>query len=59
LTRHGQQDGKHGGASGSRHARRAAIAAGIDAFANAYSADEPQSRMREFLDAQAELKARA
>jgi enoyl-CoA hydratase/carnithine racemase len=38
---------------------RAAIAAGIDAFASAYTTDEPQSRMREFLDAQAERKARA
>jgi enoyl-CoA hydratase len=38
---------------------RAAIAAGIDAFANAYTIDEPQSRMREFLDAQAERKVRA
>jgi hypothetical protein len=38
---------------------RAAIAAGIDAFANAYNTDEPQLRMRGFLDAQAERKARA
>ena len=38
---------------------RAAIAAGIDAFASAYNTDEPQSKMRKFLEAQAERKARA
>ena len=37
---------------------RAAIAAGIDAFASAYHTDEPQSKMRHFLDAQAMRKAR-
>ena len=37
---------------------RAAIAAGIDTFASAYNTDEPQSRMREFLAAQAARKAR-
>ena len=38
---------------------RAAIAAGIDAFADAYRTDEPQSKMRAFLTAQAKRKARA
>lgn len=38
---------------------RAAIAAGIDAFASADNTDEPQLRMRGFLDAQTERKARA
>jgi hypothetical protein len=36
---------------------RAAIAAGIDAFASAYDTIEPQSRMRDFLEAQAKRKA--
>lgn len=38
---------------------RAAIAAGIDAFAAAYDTDEPKSKMRHFLDAQAARKARS
>jgi hypothetical protein len=38
---------------------RAAIAAGIDAFADAYNADEPQSKLRHFLKAQEERKTRA
>jgi enoyl-CoA hydratase len=38
---------------------RAAIAAGIDAFAAAYDTDEPQSKMRHFLDAQTARKARS
>jgi enoyl-CoA hydratase/carnithine racemase len=37
---------------------RAAIAAGIDAFAAAYDTDEPQSKMRYFLKAQEERKTR-
>jgi enoyl-CoA hydratase len=37
---------------------RAAIAAGIDAFAAAYDTDEPQSKMRHFLKAQEARKAR-
>jgi enoyl-CoA hydratase/carnithine racemase len=36
---------------------RAAIAAGIDAFAAAYDTDEPQSKMRHFLNAQEARKA--
>lgn len=36
---------------------RAAIAAGIDAFASAYNTDEPQSRMRDFREAEAKRKA--
>jgi enoyl-CoA hydratase len=35
------------------------LRAGIDTFANAYNTDEPQLRMRGFLDAQAERNARA
>jgi hypothetical protein len=38
---------------------RAAIAAGIDAFARAYNTDEPQSRMRDFLEMQAKRKAQS
>jgi hypothetical protein len=34
-------------------------AAGIDAFASAHNAAEPQSRMRDFLEGQAKRKARA
>jgi len=37
---------------------RAAIAAGIDAFAAAYDTDEPRSRMRQFLESQSARKAR-
>jgi len=37
---------------------RAAIAARIDAFAAAYETDEPRSKMRQFLDAQAARRAR-
>jgi enoyl-CoA hydratase len=36
---------------------RAAIAAGLDAFAAAYDTDEPRSKMRHFLDEQAARKA--
>jgi enoyl-CoA hydratase/carnithine racemase len=37
---------------------RAAIAAGIDAFAAAYATDEPRARMRDFLAARAARKGR-
>jgi enoyl-CoA hydratase/carnithine racemase len=37
---------------------RAAVAAGINAFAAAYETDEPRSKMRHFLNAQAARKAR-
>ena len=38
---------------------RAAIAAGLDAFAAAYDTDEPQTKMRKFLDGQSSRKAQA
>jgi enoyl-CoA hydratase/carnithine racemase len=38
---------------------RAAVAAGIDSFAAAYDTDEPQSKMRHFLEAQEKRRARA